>query len=195
MLEVGAVNDSNTWHRRQRRAGELDRSEQLQSMYQIHVGITIDAPPQQVFDALTDHERFIRGPAVTCRLLAEGRDHRNGLGAVREATSEGMVFTEEITAFDPPRHFEYIVRRVIDPSGRLARFRHERGWLDVMSNGETTRVDWYSRFKVTMPIVGWFAERMIGPRAAAAFQQLLDQAKTELEGNLSSDPGVTGRSS
>ncbi len=168
---------------------DLGRYAKRKPMYQIHVGITIDAPPRQVFDVLADHERFLRGPALACRLLTEGRAHRNGLGAVREVTAEGTVFTEEITAFDPPRHFEYIVRRLIDPRGKLARFRHERGWLDVVPSGEKTRVDWYSRFAVTMPIVGWFAERMVGPRAAAEFRKLLDRTKADLEGALSRERG------
>ena len=163
-------------------------------MYEIHVTITINAQPQRVFDVITDHGRFFRGPSMTCRLLAEGRNQKNGLGAVREVTTEGAVFTEEITAFDPPRHFEYVVRHLIDRRGKPARLRHERGWLDFLASGETTRVDWYSRFEVTIPIVGWFAERMVGPRAATGFRRLLDQAKTELEGNLSVDRGPRGHS-
>ena len=163
-------------------------------MYEIHASITIDAPPQQVFDVLADHEHFFRGPEMRCRLLTEGSNHRNGLGALREVAAEGAVFTEEITAFDPPRHFEYVVRRLIDKRGKPARMRHERGWLDVSSEGPTTRVDWYSRFEVTIPIVGWFAERMVGPRAAAMFMRLLERAKADLEGSLSSDHGPRGRS-
>jgi hypothetical protein len=92
---------------------------------------------------------------------------------MREVTTQGAIFMEEITAFDPPGHFEYVVRHLIDPRGKPARLRHERGWLDVFSECETTRVDWYSRFEVTMPIVGWFAERLVGPRAAAGFRRLL----------------------
>jgi uncharacterized protein YndB with AHSA1/START domain len=150
-------------------------------VYEIHVTIAIDAPRQQVFECLADHEHFFRGPGMTCRVLKEGHDHRNGFGAVREVTTEGAVFTEEITAFDPPRHFEYVVRQLINRRGKPARFRHERGWLDVACDGESTRVDWHSRFEVTMPVVGWFAERLVGPRAAAGFRRLLERAKAELE--------------
>jgi uncharacterized protein YndB with AHSA1/START domain len=151
-------------------------------MYEIHVTITLDAPPARVFDLLADHERFFREPLASCRLLAAGRDHRNGLGAIRQVTAEGRVFTEEITAFDPPRHFEYVVRHVIDGNGKPLRIRHQRGWLDLSADGASTRVDWHSRFGVTIPLVGWFAERLVGPRAAAGFRRLLERAKADLEG-------------
>ena len=151
-------------------------------MYEIHTAITIDAPKQQVFERLTDYEQFFRGPKMTCRLLAEGVGCKGGLGALREVTADGAVFTEEITAFEPPRHFEYVVRSLIDRRGKPLGFLHDRGWLELSADGESTRVDWYSRFRVTMPIVGWFIERIIGPRAARGFHKLLEQAKADLEG-------------
>lgn len=151
-------------------------------MYEIHTSITIAASEQQVFERLTDYERFFRGPKMTCRLLVEGSGCKGGLGAVREVTADGAVFTEEITAFEPPRHFEYVVRRLIDRHGKPMGFLHDRGWLDLSSNGEGAQVDWHSRFRVTMPLVGWFIERIIGTRAAGSFHKLLEQAKTDLEG-------------
>lgn len=151
-------------------------------MYEIHVAIAIEAPAERVFAALVDYERFFRGPQMSCRLVRQGREHPGGLGAVRQVTTGGMIFTEEITAFDPPRHFEYVVRSLVDARGKAVRMRHERGWLDVAPGGPATRVDWHSRFAVTLPIVGWFVERAVGPRAGTGFGQLLDQAKTDLGG-------------
>ena len=136
----------------------------------------------RVFDLLTDYERFFRPPGYACRLLAEGRDCRVGTGAVREVTTGGSVFSEEITAFDAPRHFEYVVRKLVNARGKPVRMLHDRGWLDVSAVGAETRVDWYSRFEITVPIVGWLIERVVGPRAAAAFLRLLERAKDDLEG-------------
>jgi uncharacterized protein YndB with AHSA1/START domain len=152
-------------------------------MYQIDVTTTIAAPLQKVFDAISDHEHFLRSPAMTCRLAKEGVQYRNGCGAVREVATEGRIFTEEIIAFDPPRRFEYVVRRLIDQHGKPAPFRHDRGWLEVSAAGEGTRVGWHSRFEIPIPILGWFLERFLGKRAASGFRQLLDQAKAELEGH------------
>lgn len=150
-------------------------------MYEIHASVTIDAPPQQVFESVTDHEAFLSGPNTTCRLTKEGTEQRTGAGAVREVTADGSVFTEEITAFDPPRHMEYVVRSLVDTQGRPVRMQHLRGWLDFTLEGDGTRVDWYSRFKITIPVVGWFVERVVGPRATVSFQRLLERTKTELE--------------
>jgi uncharacterized protein YndB with AHSA1/START domain len=150
-------------------------------MYEIHVTATIATPLQQVFETVSDHERFLRGPDLSCHLTREGANHRNGLGALREVATEGRVITEEITAFDPPRHIEYVIRRFIDRNGKTPQFRHDRGWLDFSSSGGETRVDWHSRFQIPIPIVGWFVERFLGPRVAAGFRQVLDQAKKELE--------------
>jgi len=154
-------------------------------MYEIHVSTTIAAPAEQVFDALTNYEHFFRGPGSTCRLIQEGREQRNGLGAVREIVSAGLVFTEEITKFDPPREFEYVIRKLVNGRGKPIRLRHERGWIEVVPTGTATRVDWYSRFAVPIPVLGWFLERFLGARGMAGFQRLLERAKAELEGELS----------
>jgi hypothetical protein len=150
-------------------------------MYEVHVTATIAAPRHQVFEAVSDHERFLRGPALSCHLTREGTNHRNGLGALREVAMEGRVITEEITTWDPPRRFEYMIRRFIDRNGKPARFRHDGGWLDFSQSGESTRIDWHSRFEIPIPILGWFVERFLGPRVAGSFRQLLEQAKKNLE--------------
>ena len=150
-------------------------------MYTIHVHVTIDAPLEQVFEAIADHEHFLSGPNMSCRLTNEGAEHRGGVGAVREVTADGSAFTEEITAYDPPRHYEYMVRSLTNAKGKSVPLRHERGWLDFREAGNGTQVDWYSRFAVTTPIVGWFVERLLGPRAASGFRKLLEQTKANLE--------------
>jgi hypothetical protein len=154
-------------------------------MYEIHVAMTIHAPLERVFAVVSDHEHFLGGPGVTCRLAREGREQRNGIGAVREVEFGGNVFTEEITAFDAPRGFEYVVRKLLNERGRPVPMLHERGWLEFTSEGAATRVVWRSRFKITIPIVGWILERVVGPRAANGFRQLLDRAKAELEASRS----------
>ena len=160
-------------------------------MYEIHASILIDASPQRVFDCLTDYEQFFRGPGMTCRLIHDGQPLRNGLGAVRQVDSDGTVFTEEITAFDPPRHFEYVIVDLARPNGRLLRFEHELGWIDVVDTGNQTRVEWKSRFSIQWTLVGRLLERVIGAKAATAFRRLLEQAKAELESSQSAaDPRV-----
>src|SRR5689334_9836837 len=114
-------------------------------MHTIHATVAIGARPDDVFALLSDHERFFRAPGMTCRLATAGHDDRNGVGAVREITTPGYVFTEEIIEFDPPRHFAYVVRALVGPMAQFAPV-HERGWVELSPDGEKTRVDWYSKF-------------------------------------------------
>lgn len=155
-------------------------------MYEIHASIIIHAPPQEVFDALSDHEQFLRGPGMQCRLVKRGDESPNGLGAVREVTTDGRVFTEEVLAFDPPRRYDYVVCRLVDAQGRAVPLKHERGWIELTPTSTGTQVDWRSRFSVTMPLVGWFVERLVGPRAGRGFRELLEQTKAELESRVRS---------
>lgn len=150
-------------------------------MYHVHVSFSIDAEQERVFAFLSDHERFLRGPDTKCRLITTGREDRNGVGAVREVTATGSIFTEEVIEFNPPSHFAYVVRSLTGPIGRPTPFIHERGWLDLSRDGDKTRVDWQSRFGMPIPLVGWAVERIVGPRIRHAFVQFLEAAKLELE--------------
>lgn len=150
-------------------------------MYEIHVRIDIQAPMGRVFDAISDHERFFRGHGVThCQVTRPGKDDRNGLGAVREIDAGGHHFVEEVVRFERPRRFDYIVRSVTRGRRRLP-MQHELGWLELSEQGGRTTLDWRSRFRITIPILGRVLERVMGPRMASAFDRLLQQARDDLE--------------
>lgn len=149
-------------------------------MHTIQATITIDAKPDDVFALISDHERFFRAPGMTCRLATPGRHDRNGVGAVREIATPGYVFTEEVIEFDPPRRFAYVIRAVVGPGARLAP-THERGWVELSSDGEKTRVDWYSKFGARIPVAGWVFERAFGAGLRSAFGRLLKSAKAQIE--------------
>jgi len=150
-------------------------------MYHVHVSVTIDAEQERVFALLSDHERFVRGPDIKCRLVTAGRQDRNGVGAVREVTATGSVFTEEVIEFNPPRQYAYVVRTLIGPVGMPTPFTHERGWIELSPEGTKTRVDWHSRFDMPVPLIGWLLVRISGPRIRGAFVTMLAAAKAELE--------------
>lgn len=150
-------------------------------MYHVHVTTTIDAPQEKVFALLADHERFIRGPGVKCRLVTLGRGDRNGVGAVREVKSAGSTFTEEVIEFDPPKGYAYVVRSLIGPMGVPTPVHHERGWIELSSTGTGTHVVWQSRFTMPVPLVGWLVARVAGSQIKKAFVEFLAQAKGDLE--------------
>jgi hypothetical protein len=150
-------------------------------MYHVYATATIDAPQDRVFALLSDHEQFLRGRGTTCRVVTPGHTDRNGVGAVREVTSAGSVFTEEVVEFEPPHRYAYVVRKLVGPIGRPTPHVHERGWVELSADGAMTHVVWQSRFGMPIPLVGWLVERVAGAQIKRAFNQFLAAAKVQLE--------------
>jgi uncharacterized protein YndB with AHSA1/START domain len=151
------------------------------AMREVHVSKRFDAPPQRVFAALAEHEVFLASRTLRCRLLRDGGSTRNGVGAVREVRGDGLLFVEEITAFDPPRRFDYVIRSLATEAGRTLPLRHELGWMVIAADGNGSRVDWHSRFEVAIPLLGrWLAEPILAGKIAAAFNGFLDRAAQRL---------------
>lgn len=150
-------------------------------MYEVHASIHIDCSLERTFAAVSDHERFLSMGPITCVLLQEGESDRNGLGAIRKIDAGRAVFTEAITVFDSPRRFEYLISEVLGKNGKPLLIKHERGWVEFTAEAGGTRVDWRSRFRMTLPLVGWVAERFAGPGTRKSFDSFLVQAKARLE--------------
>ncbi len=150
-------------------------------MREIHVSHHFGAPPERVFAALADHERFLTMGGIRCRLQREGTLERNGIGAVREVEGDGLRFVEHITAFDAPRHYEYVIRTLVRSNGAALPLRHERGWLDFMIEGDGTRVDWHSRIHATIPVLGpLLIEPLVARKLKRAFGALLSRAASRM---------------
>jgi uncharacterized protein YndB with AHSA1/START domain len=68
----------------------------------------VAAPPETVFEVLTDHRRY---PEITplrkAALEREGEPAPNGLGAIRVLTVAGPPMREEVIAYEPPSRFAY----------------------------------------------------------------------------------------
>lgn len=118
----------------------------------IHVERTIAAPPEHVFAWLSDPANL---RAALLMLKAGWRTAATGpaVGAVREATAVGIWVREEITAYDPPRSYSYLILRAVPP------INHQGGTLTFTPVPAGTHVAWESTY--THP--GW-----IGGRAAEA---------------------------
>lgn len=70
----------------------------------------VAAPPEIVFDVLTDHRRY---PEITslrkAELEREGEPAPNGLGAIRALTLVGPPMREEVIAYERPHRFSYTI--------------------------------------------------------------------------------------
>jgi uncharacterized protein YndB with AHSA1/START domain len=69
---------------------------------------TIAAPPQVVFDVLTDHRGYSSiTPLRAVELEREGEPAPNGVGAVRVLRLAGPPMREEVVEYEAPRRFAY----------------------------------------------------------------------------------------
>jgi len=108
-------------------------------MVEIHLERTIAAPVEQVFDWLADPPNLAAAPLVLKAGYANDSPG-HGVGAVREAVGVGTWFREEITAYDRPHSYSYLILRSFPP------FKHEGGTLTFTTSGDGTHVDWLSNY-------------------------------------------------
>jgi hypothetical protein len=164
-------------------AGEFpELRSRIGAMVEIHVSRHTRLQAAEVFARVSDHAALIRAPGVVCRVTKPGVPERDGLGAVREVDARGTRFVEEIVAFDAPRRYDYVIRSLTDPRGRRVPFEHERGWIELTPERGGVRIDWHSRFRVAVPLLGWLIERQQARKLARIFAAMLDAALAR-EGN------------
>jgi uncharacterized protein YndB with AHSA1/START domain len=141
------------------------------------VRVHIDAPIERVFDAIGDHERFLRAAdGTTATVVRPGKSERNGLGCIREVRAGRRArYVEEITAWERPSSFEYRIRETslpLEHSGSRLAFTTSRGGTDV---------EWTARFEIRVPIVGRLLGVWVARRLTTAFTNMLLAAKAQLE--------------
>ncbi|AUX28016.1 MULTISPECIES: SRPBCC family protein [Sorangium] len=146
-------------------------------MAEVHVNVYIHAPVERVFDAVADHESFLRsGDGTHTKLIRPGLTERNGLGALREVrVGKRIRYVEEITAFERPSSFDYQILESTQP------LQHHGSRLRFTSRGDGTEVDWTSRFDVPVPLVGDLLGSLARRLFTAAFTELLLAEKARLE--------------
>jgi uncharacterized protein YndB with AHSA1/START domain len=108
-------------------------------MVEIHLERTIAAPMERVFDWLADAGNLAAAPLALRAGWAKGSS-APGAGAVREVIGIGTWFREEITAYDRPNSYSYLIVRSFPP------FDHEGGTLTFTASGDVTHVDWLSNY-------------------------------------------------
>ena len=97
---------------------------------------TIDAPPELVFEVLTDHRAYAQlTPLRSSTLEREGEPAPNGIGAIRVLTLAGPPLREEVTEYQPPSRFAYKLLTGIP-------VRDHRGMVDLTPSGHGTHLTW-----------------------------------------------------
>ncbi|HET6326278.1 MAG TPA: SRPBCC family protein [Planctomycetaceae bacterium] len=146
-------------------------------MAKVFVRVSIKRPIADVFALVSDHEKFLSGiPGTTATILKPGSTERNGLGCLREVRVRDRIrYVEEITAWNPPHSFEYLIREASMP------IRHHGSRIDFESRQESTDVTWQSHFDVPVPVVGWPLGIWMKRRYESAFFAMLSRARVVLE--------------
>jgi uncharacterized protein YndB with AHSA1/START domain len=108
----------------------------------------IAAPPETVFEVLTDHRRYAEMTQLRrSELEREGMPAPNGVGAIRKLTAVGPPMREEVIAFEAPSRFSYTVLSGLP-------VRDHVGTVELAADGGGTRMVYAVRTQPTLPIVG-----------------------------------------
>lgn len=131
----------------------------------------VSAPPEVVFDVLTDHRRYAEiTPMRGSELEREGEPAPNGVGAIRVLRSVGPPLREEVIVYEPPSRFSY---RLL--SG--APVRDHVGTVQLTPNGSGTEVTYAVRTMPTVPVGGFAVVAVV----KQAIKQLLKGIAAESE--------------
>lgn len=106
------------------------------------------APPEAVFDVLTDHRGYADiTPVRKVELEREGEPAPNGVGAIRVLKSVGPPLREEVIAYEAPSRFSYTLLSGLP-------VRDHVGTVELTPQGGGTKVVYAVRTNPTVPLVG-----------------------------------------
>lgn len=108
----------------------------------------VAAPPETVFDVLTDHRRY---PEITslrkASLEREGEPAPNGVGAIRVLTLAGPPMREEVLTYERPYRFSYKVLSGLP-------VRDHIGTVELQPNDGGTEIAYAVKTTPTVPLAG-----------------------------------------
>jgi uncharacterized protein YndB with AHSA1/START domain len=131
----------------------------------------VAAPPEVVFEVLTDHRRYSEiTPLRKSELEREGEPAPNGVGAIRVLGSVGPPLREEVIDYEPATRFSYKLL-----SG--APLRDHIGTVELTPVTGGTKVVYAVRTESTLPVVGGIAVGV----ARFGIKQLLNGISAESE--------------
>ncbi len=137
----------------------------------------VAAPPEVVFDVLTDHRRYSElTPLRRSALEREGEPAPNGVGAIRVLSAVGPPMREEVIAYERPGRFSYKVLSGLP-------VRDHVGTALLEATGDGTRITYALRTTPTIPFAGGVVMLVL----KRAISQLLDGVSAEAERRAASD--------
>jgi uncharacterized protein YndB with AHSA1/START domain len=137
----------------------------------------VAAPPEVVFDVLTDHRRY---PEITAlrkaELEREGEPAPNGLGAIRVLTVAGPPMREEVIGFERPRRFSYKLL-----SGLPA--RDHVGTVELTPADGGTHVTYAVKTTPTVPVGGFAVVALMKQGIKSLLSGVAKESERRASGN------------
>jgi uncharacterized protein YndB with AHSA1/START domain len=132
----------------------------------------VAAPPEIVFDVLTDHRRYTEITALRrAELEREGEPAPNGVGAIRVLSAvPGPPMREEVLAYEPPFRFSYTILSGLP-------LRDHVGTVELSPSDGGTEVVYAIRTTPTVPVGGFLVIAVL----KQAIKQLLGGVTKESE--------------
>lgn len=129
----------------------------------------IDAPPEVVFEVLTDHRGYADITRVRrVEMEREGEPAPNGVGAIRVVHVLGPPLREEVVAYEAPSRFSYTVLSGLP-------VRNHVGTAELTPHGSGTKIVYAVRSTPTLPLGG----SLVIAGVKLAITQLLDGVAAE----------------
>lgn len=156
----------------------LQSAQSKNIMIKVSTVITISAPIEKVWTAMTHHEGMVDWPDFhQVEILKKGSPHPDGLGCVRRVKAKGLEVTEEITKYDAHHEMHYQVSKINHP------INHHGGVIKLAETENGTTVTWTSAFtmKSKNPIIKYIGGKILVSRGNKGFQKALDWVKRDLE--------------
>lgn len=149
-------------------------------MHEVCVTHDFNFTPEKVFAGISHHVEFLSTSTIQCRMVHVGDSDPNGLGAMREVRKGKLLFQETINAFDPPNAYEYRIIALRGPFNLKLPFHHEHGRLELHAIEGKTQLEWTTRFRFSVPIIGTWIERKLGESISATFVFFLKRLDARL---------------
>jgi uncharacterized protein YndB with AHSA1/START domain len=108
----------------------------------------VAAPPEIVFDVLTDHRRYTEiTPLRRAELEREGEPEPDGVGAIRVLGVAGPPMREEVLAYERPSRFSYTLLSGLP-------VRDHVGTVELEPKDGGTEVTYAVKTTPTIPLAG-----------------------------------------
>ncbi len=153
-------------------------------MREVQSEIEIDAPPERVWEVLTDFEAYPDWNPFMRYMRGDLREGGKFETRIEPPEGRGMTFKPTITRVDPPRELRWLGRMMLP---RIADGEHAFE-LHPLDGGRTRLVQREQFRGVLVPIL-W---RMMGKRTEAGFEAMNEALKARAEVGAGSTPGGDG---